>query len=275
MRKYLLAAAAVAAIASPAMARDKTGYVGISAGPMIAEDISLDVTSNGTLFKDYAMGDHKVGYDVDANAGYDFGAIRAELEVAYKRAAHEAYTINGSRVPGDGSTKSLSIMANALLDFGDDDGWQGFLGGGVGLARTKVNLSAAGFSGRFLKDSGFAYQVLAGVRHPVATNVDFGLKYRFYNHDIDDAVSFAPLTTVAGDADSRFRSHSLLASLTYNFGAAPPPPPPPPPAEPAPPPPPPPPATQTCPDGSVILATDVCPAPPPPPPPPPPAPERG
>ena len=37
----------------------------------------------------------------------------------------------------------------------------------------------------------------------------------------------------------------------------------------------PPPATQTCPDGSVILATDTCPAPPPPPPPPPPAPERG
>jgi len=46
------------------------------------------------------------------------------------------------------------------------------------------------------------------------------------------------------------------------------------PAPPPPPPPPPPPATQTCPDGSVILATDTCP-PPPPPPPPPPAPERG
>jgi iron complex outermembrane receptor protein len=44
----------------------------------------------------------------------------------------------------------------------------------------------------------------------------------------------------------------------------------------APPPPPPaPPATQTCPDGSVILATDACPMPPPPPPPPPPEPERG
>jgi len=45
--------------------------------------------------------------------------------------------------------------------------------------------------------------------------------------------------------------------------------------EPPPPPPPPPPATQTCADGSVILATEACPAPPPPPPPPPPAPERG
>ncbi len=46
-------------------------------------------------------------------------------------------------------------------------------------------------------------------------------------------------------------------------------------APPAPPPPPAAPATQTCPDGSVILATDICPAPPPPPPPPPPLPERG
>ena len=40
------------------------------------------------------------------------------------------------------------------------------------------------------------------------------------------------------------------------------------------PPPPPPAATQTCPDGTVILATDACPAPPPPAPPPP-EPERG
>ena len=42
-----------------------------------------------------------------------------------------------------------------------------------------------------------------------------------------------------------------------------------------PPAPPPAPATQTCADGSVILATEACPVPPPPPPPPPPAPERG
>ena len=48
--------------------------------------------------------------------------------------------------------------------------------------------------------------------------------------------------------------------------APPPPPPPPPPAAPA---------TQTCADGSVILATDACPLPPAPPPPPAPEPERG
>ena len=46
-------------------------------------------------------------------------------------------------------------------------------------------------------------------------------------------------------------------------------------APPPPPPPPPPPATQTCADGTVVLATEACPVAPPPPPPPPPAPERG
>jgi iron complex outermembrane receptor protein len=64
----------------------------------------------------------------------------------------------------------------------------------------------------------------------------------------------------------------FLAGFTYKF--APPTPPPPPPVASLPPPPPAP-ATQTCSDGSVILASEACPAPPAPPPPPPPAPERG
>jgi TonB-dependent receptor len=64
------------------------------------------------------------------------------------------------------------------------------------------------------------------------------------------------------------------AGLRIAFGGASAPTPPPPPAMVAPPPPPPP-ATQTCADGSVILATDVCPGPPPPPPAPTPEPERG
>jgi TonB-dependent receptor len=64
------------------------------------------------------------------------------------------------------------------------------------------------------------------------------------------------------------------AGARIAFGGEPAPPPPPPPPM-APPPPPPPVATQTCADGSVLLATDACPLPPAPPPPPAPAPERG
>ncbi|HWU92209.1 MAG TPA: TonB-dependent receptor [Sphingomicrobium sp.] len=62
----------------------------------------------------------------------------------------------------------------------------------------------------------------------------------------------------------------LILGVRWKMAGGEAPPPPPPPVLP-PPPPPMAPATQTCADGSVILATAVCPAPPPPPPPPPPA----
>jgi hypothetical protein len=112
----------------------------------------------------------------------------------------------------------------------------------------------------------------------VSDNVDVGLKYRYFRtgklgfNDGFTVNSTNFTTTAKGNYDS----HSLLASLVYNFNAAAPAPAPVPAAEPAPPPPPPPapPETQTCPDGTVILATSACPAPPPPPPPPAPT-ERG
>src|SRR3546814_6558039 len=117
-------------------------------------------------------------------------------------------------------------MVNGLLDFGDDDGLQGFVGGGAGVARVSVEPV---FAGPFLDDSdtGFAWQAIAGVRAPLSDSIDVGLKYRFFNADNLDLVD-----QTGRDVSTRFRSHSLLGTLTFNFGGAEPPPPP------APPPPP-------------------------------------
>src|SRR3546814_10111283 len=64
-----------------------------------------------------------------------------------------------------GDSNALSFMVNGLLDFGDDDGLQGFVGGGAGVARVSVEPV---FAGPFLDDSdtGFAWQAIAGVRAP-------------------------------------------------------------------------------------------------------------
>ena len=44
-----------------------------------------------------------------------------------------------------GSTSALSFMLNGLLDFGEDDGIQGFIGGGVGVAcRVQLTLVSKG-----------------------------------------------------------------------------------------------------------------------------------
>ena len=278
MRSYLLAAAAAVAIATPALARDGSPYVGIEGGAMIVEDFDLDVNSTrsgtSTRFNNGQSIDFGYGLDVDAIAGYDFGFFRLEGELGYKRLNVDGVTLdpgfasnlgvvnNNFDISDNGSV--ISLMGNALLDFEGDDGWAGYVGGGVGRARVKL----AGD-----RDSAFAWQLIAGVRRAVSANIDVGLKYRYFRtgrlnfrDEFDDGIDSFGL-----DSRGKLRTHSLLASLIFNFV-----PPPPPPVFVEPAPPPPPPATQTCFDGSVILATDICPQPPVEAPPPPPAiPERG
>lgn len=329
MRNYLLAAVALSAIASPAVAQP---YIGIEGGILLPKDqdgdTSVDYTTTQTPATPLAPAgpadasfnnafglDYKRGSDIDVILGYDFGMFRLEAELGRKRSSLNEFEIDSGFItainsalnrpsaapdpgaPGlgplgsvdfdlDGQVKVRSLMANALLDFGDEDGLAFYAGAGLGRARVKL----LGDS-----DNAFAMQAIAGVRYAVSPNIDIGLKYRYFRTGKVDLSDTAEVlagnpnrVTVAGtvpvivdqttnavvftDYEQKFRSHSLLASLIFNFGAPAPEavilPPPPPPAAPVAP------ATQTCADGSVILATDICPAPPPAPAPAP-MPERG
>jgi OOP family OmpA-OmpF porin len=238
MRKLAIAVAlASTALATPALARDKAWYVGVEGGAMIVEDIHFDIGAT----KDAAQVDHKYGYDVGGTVGYDFGVFRIETEVAYKSANVDGYRSSvttpaftaagglvnapaGNYTYAGGKTTALSFMLNGMLDFGDDDGIQGFVGGGVGVARVKASKYALNRYGNFLDDSDtvFAWQAIAGVRAPLTKNIDATLKYRFFNADKIKLVDVSGRTL-----DGRFRSHSIMGGFTVNFGepAAPPPPP--------------------------------------------------
>lgn len=222
-------------MSAPAMARDGAWYVGGDFGAMIVEDVEFDLppTIDNALTVD-----HDYGYDAALFVGYDLGAFRLEAEAAYRNAGANDFTTeillhnsSGSWHPpgthdASGSTSALSFMINGLLDFGDEDGVSGFVGGGLGMARVSFNsLRASVNDGVFLDDSDtrFAWQLVAGVRRAVSSNIDVTLRYRFFNADNLDVRTFED----AHDAEGRFRSHSLLGGLTFNFGASPPPPPPP------------------------------------------------
>jgi opacity protein-like surface antigen len=279
MRKYLLVATAAAALATPAFAAADGPYVGIEGGATFPNSTDLDVILNNTTTYDNAYNvKYKTGYDVDAIIGYKLGLFRLEGEAGYKRAKIKSLGVSTPLITDVGTAAGVtatandfsvgnhigikSLMANALLDGDFGGGFGGYAGGGAG--RAWANL--AGDS-----DNAWAFQGIAGLRYALSPNVDAGLKYRYFHTGklgFNDAFTLnaVPFTT---SAKGNYDSHSVLASLVYNFNSR---------AEapvipaaaPAPPPPPPPeaPATQTCPDGSVILATSVCPAPPPPPPPP-------
>lgn len=283
-------------VATPAFAADGSGYAGIEGGILAPRDLTGDIAvtypSGGTpaglvSYNDGVRLKARTGYDIDAIAGYDFGMFRVEAEIGYKHARLDGIRLSSQLLTDLSSvsetapaltsgeidlvnprTTALSGMINGLLDFGRNSSIAGYAGAGIGEAHVKRLTDS---------DSAFAWQLIAGLRAPISPNIEAGLKYRYFNtgrlgfrgdFDFGSAGEF-PYTTSA-----KFRSHSLLASLIFNFSgrAAPPPPPP------APPPPPPPeaPAMQTCADGSMVPATTVCPAPPPPPPPPTPPPaERG
>ena len=259
MRNYLLAAVAAAALTTPAMARDDSVYVGVDAGVMLVEDTSLDFNYDYDLSYDVDDGiviDHDIGFDVDLVAGYDFGLVRGEIELGYKRANIDEVQLDVALVDflggvpdpsptepfeADGNVRVMSAMANVLFDFGDEDGWSGFLGAGAGYADVKYKLDIPGVDvdpdpddeefgfSESESDGSVAWQILAGIRKAITPNIDLGLKYRFFNvsklkFEGDDEVI---------NLDGRFRSHSLMLSLLYNFAApAPPPPPPPPPPAP-------------------------------------------
>ncbi len=241
------------ALAAPALARDNAFYVGIEGGAMIVEDIDLDVGA----FNNNVTLDHDYGFDVDFVAGYDFGAFRLEAEGGYKQAGVDEITqiagggFTAGRTEADGDTRVISSMVNALLDFGDDEGVNGYIGGGIGVAQIKFDdVVGAGTAGVVLddKDAELAYQGIAGIRTALGPNVDLGLKYRFFSTTRFDMIGETAggafnVGAVSGrnptqGVSGRFRSHSLLASLIFNFGEPeveevplpPPPPPPPPPA---------------------------------------------
>ena len=236
MRKLAVTLAlATTALSTPALARDDAWYVGVEGGAMLVEDIDFDIgtTPNG------GTAEHKAGWDADASVGYDFGPFRLEAEVGYRKAAVTSWTgtvgtpaflangaIGNPLVPAGtydyagGSSKALSFMVNGMLDFGDDDNLSGFVGGGAGIARVKENI-ALNTRGPFLNDSdsGFAWQAFAGLRAPLSDSIDVTLKYRFFNVNNVDLVD-----VIGRQYSGRFRSHSILGGLTFNFGAPPPPP---------------------------------------------------
>lgn len=232
MRKLAIATALLStALATPAVARDGSWYAGVEGGFMILEDADISLTDVRGTTNDAATINFKRGLDADIVGGYDMGPVRLEAEVGFKRANVDEMrlgTVLGGtgRVDADGRARALSVMANALLDFGDDNGWAGYVGGGVGLAsvRMRANTTAPGAGFAFSdSDRALAWQLIAGVRTAITPNIDVGLKYRFFNvsdlrySDVRPAFPGDPLSTFGVETD--FRSHSLLASVLFNFGA--------------------------------------------------------
>ncbi len=242
---FMVAALASSALTGSAYANDTGPYITIEGGAVKQERAEV----SSALGYDYTDR-FSTGWEAGGAVGYDFGHFRLEAEGFHARSSlREQDRAGGALVLNQGNglaghTSTTAVMGNALIGLGHWGGIKFYAGGGAGYAHAQL-VEYAGSTDEIQGTSnGFAWQGLAGMTIPVSHNLDFGVRYRYFRPQ--DARNF-----VAIDGTNRevsLRSHSLLATLTYNFGqhapepvaepAAAPPPPPPPPAPPPPPPPP-------------------------------------
>ena len=85
MRKLAIAAALASTIlATPAVAREDSWYVGVEAGAMLVEDTDLNFRDDSDVIGDVDDAitlSYKTGIDADLIAGYDFGMLRVEADL--------------------------------------------------------------------------------------------------------------------------------------------------------------------------------------------------
>jgi len=185
MRKYLLAGSALLMMATPAVAKDGAGYVGLDLGVNWPNDQDIFGSAVFTCTPvlpattctppagitrahvgDLSRGG---GWDGDIIGGYDFGMFRLEGELGYKKskAKHANFTpafisaVNAAAGTSfvadtdfnvDESSHLWDIMLNGWLDFGGNGG----IGGGIGAGAGYAGVETFGHN-----DSKFAWQLLA------------------------------------------------------------------------------------------------------------------
>lgn len=224
MRKSVVALVIGAAlIGTAANARDGAAYIGFEGGGSVGSGPQIDV---GTT-QNAAQLETDSNWGAGFLLGYDFGSFRIEAEASRNTSNQQQLVANGTfdvdpvstgtqafaSVSGD--VNSRSFMLNAVYDYGGEDGVAIFGGLGLGVNRTAIDTKIAGVATPLYadRDNGFAWQVLAGARLPVNDTLELGVKYRLFNAggiDLDSAIG-APAT-------ASFTSHSVLATLTINFG---------------------------------------------------------
>lgn len=197
-------------------------YVSIFGGVAIPEDVDGTATNaTGTGFS----------VSLDADTGFAVGGaigtrvnewLRAELEVSYDEV--DADNFSGSNATfafsysARGSVDALYILANVWFDVPLDMPVQPYLGGGlgVGIVDANVKVGPGGTFGPNESDTGFAFQVGAGLRYAVTENINLDVGYRFKgveNLDFDDRIG-----ALAGNRNFDLYTHVVRGGITIDLG---------------------------------------------------------
>ena len=126
--------------ATAAQARDNNWYIGLRGGVVLPSDRTFYGTQ--PTRPDFATNE-KLGWAAAARLGYDFGRLRTEVDAGYHQTSLKSIDLRSTTAVGDagryndpdGRIRNWTIMANALFDVINSDGFSVSAGAGAGAAR--------------------------------------------------------------------------------------------------------------------------------------------
>jgi len=230
----LLATAGFAAftLAAPADAAGNF-YASVFGGANWLQDSSFVATATGATTVTAAFAsDADTGFIVGGAVGMSLNqfmqGLRVEAEVAYRQqnvggvfATTTTTGIFGTVATGtlDYDHSTLSVMANAWYDF-NVAGVSPYVGGGIGWARTELDgtysfvLPIPAVAPLSFDESGFAWQIGAGVNFDIAPNMKLGVGYRYFE---GPDVTVSDSLTGLASSDVEDQNHTVLVNLTIGF----------------------------------------------------------
>jgi opacity protein-like surface antigen len=217
----------MAAVSLAAPANAGNFYVSVFGGANFLEDESFFASRNAgdTTFAFASDGDTGfiVGGAVGMNLNQFLQGLRVEAEVAYRLQnvggpwGTTTFVLGSSSGNLDYDQSTLSVMANVWYDF-QVAGLKPYVGGGIGWARHELDghyNTTGGSSATVLNfdDSGFAWQLGAGLNFDISPNMALGIGYRYFQGP--DVTVVAPFNTLTGNVEDR--NQSVLINLTVGM----------------------------------------------------------
>ena len=179
----LLAIAVLALVFTTTTAHAKGGYFSGNLGLSMVNDTEVSVF--GTDITEISFDS---GFNIGGALGNDYGNFRFEVEIAYRKADMDPFTVPGviagviipgcpcsSTQPGWAST--LSFMGNGYYDFHSSDSpLAPYLGVGFGIATVSGDVGL----GDHDSDTVPAYQLMAGIGYNINPTTTLTLGYRYF-----------------------------------------------------------------------------------------------
>ncbi len=231
MKRNLIAVAVIAALAIPAVSQAipirpgpyVSGFIGVS-GVSNTDVTTFDFNTGGS-FNERAKFDPSI--NIGGTGGFDFGMVRLEGELSYKRGEFSSVTSTDAAgatsqfTNMDGGLGALAFMVNSFIDLHNQSPITPYIGGGIGFAALHLddtfgtNVSVTPVSRGLVyerdDDTVFAYQVGGGLEVALNRRLSLDLGYRYF------ATSKAHFNNTSVNADMKFESHNGAVGIRVKF----------------------------------------------------------